>query len=98
MTDPTRYRQKTRIYSGTAFISLGCALAALVLIPIVPALSVVAAVVAVIGGLLARRDLKANPELSGTGFSLAGFLLGAGILVVQFLPVIFSVMFLATYN
>ncbi|KFF59858.1 hypothetical protein JF66_08335 [Cryobacterium sp. MLB-32] len=97
MTDPTRYTKEPRTYSGTAIISIGCAGLSLVCLALVPFLAFVAAVAAVVSGLVARRELKANPGMTGFGLSLAGFLLGAGIVGVKFLPVIASWLMMAAY-
>lgn len=81
-------KEKPLPYSGTAFVSLLSGLSALVFFSLVPVLSVLTAAGAVAAGLAARRALKANPEIRGFGTSLAGFLLGAGVLCVKFLPAV----------
>ncbi|KGJ71919.1 hypothetical protein GY21_18830, partial [Cryobacterium roopkundense] len=88
MADPLTYTKKPRSYSGTAIICFASAALSLTLLMLVPVLAFLAAVAAVVSGVVARGELKANPSMTGFGLSLAGFLLGAGILGVKFIPTI----------
>lgn len=77
-------------YSGTALISLACAVVALVLAALVPLIGLMLAVAAVVSALLARRESRADPAIRGVGISLAGFLIGAGLICVKLVPIVLA--------
>lgn len=64
---------------GTAVGSLVAGLAALCFVAL-PLIGAPLGAVAVVSGLLARRELRRNDAVRGSRISLAGFLLGAGVL------------------
>lgn len=77
-------------YSGRAMMALIIGLASLMLAFAVTWPGLAAAATAVALALASRRELKANPGLRGFSFSLAAFLTGGGVLIVNGLPLVIS--------
>lgn len=82
---------------GTAIGSLVAGVAALCL-AWMPPLGMALGAVAVVSGLLARRELRRNDAVRGSRLSLAGFLLGSAVLafgaVLTLLPPVMALLFL----
>ncbi|PPL19785.1 hypothetical protein [Microterricola pindariensis] len=74
-TDPVGVRPVL----GTAVGALVAGLAALCFVAL-PLIGAPLGAVAVVSGLLARRELRRNDGVRGSRISLAGFLLGAAVL------------------
>jgi hypothetical protein len=94
MTDP-HPTSSVRPYSGRAVVSLAIGLASLVLVHLFVWLGIIVAVAAVIVALMSRRELQARSDLRGFGFSLAGFLAGAWVLLINGVPLLISITLVA---
>lgn len=74
---------------GKAIVSLLLALVSLACLPLTP-VAAVAATAAVACSLASRRELRRDPLLGGTALSLAGFLIGVGVLVAKVGPLLLA--------
>ena len=80
-------------YSGKAVLALPAALLA-VFLPVPFGMLLGGSAMLLAGS--ARRELKRDATVRGSTLALLGFLLGAGVLVVQAAPLVLIVLFLAT--
>ena len=85
----------TTPYSGRAIGALVTAIASAIVVAVSVVPGLIIAVLAIVLALLSRRELKERDDLRGFGLSLAGFLVGAWVVLFNGVPMLISALVLA---